>query len=249
MKIGFLSAPLGLAAIIGVSSIEASAQSLTGNVGSAGVTNGEQAVETRFGFDDDGNAAGRLHYDRSFTDWYQLRIIGSFSQPDGGDWDFSALTLENWFQWSEEADDDSGFNGGLRLAYGFADDGGPDEAEVRLTVTDKFADGWEWRANVIAEVEAGDGSEGGVELETRAQISRAIDVRALGSDDWRIGVEAFSEFGNSRDIPDFDDQAHQIGPVVKVGWANGVYLQTAFRAGITDGADDSMFKLFLGREF
>jgi len=227
----------------------ANAQSLTGNVGSAGVTDGERSVEFRTGFDDEGNAAGRLHYDYALTDWYQFRVIGAFRKPDKQDWDFTGLTFENWFQWSEEAGDQSGFNGGLRLAYGFSDGPGPDEVEARLTLTDKFADAWEWRANIIAEVEAGDGSEGGVALETRAQITRAISLNAFGSNDWRLGLEAFSEYGNTRDIPGFEDQAHQIGPVLKVEWDNGVYLQTAVRSGVTRGADDTMFKLFVGREF
>lgn len=227
----------------------ASAQSLTGNVGSASITGGERSVEFRTGFDDEGNAAGRLHYDYGLNDWFQVRVIGTFRQPDGQDWNFSGLTFENWFQWSEEAEDNSGFNGGLRLSYGFSDGPGPDEIETRLTLTDKFADVWEWRANILAEVEAGEGSEGGVAFETRAQITRAISLNAFGSEDWRLGLEAFSEYGNTRDIPDFEDQAHQIGPVLKVEWDNGVYLQTAVRSGVTRGADDTMFKLFVGREF
>ena len=157
--------------------------------------------------------------------------------------------MENWLQWSEEASDNSGFNGGLRFAYAFADDGGPDEAEVRFTLTDKFADGWEWRTNLIAEMEAGDGSEGGVSLEARWQLTRALGVQALGSDNWRFGVDVFSEIGNTRDIPGLDDQAHQVGPVLKVGWGNGVFIQTSLRVGVTDGADDSMAKFFIGREF
>ena len=233
----------------GMAASPAFAQSLTGNVGSAGITAGEQGIETRFGFNDDGDAAGRVHYDYSFSDRYQLRLIGAFSQPDGQDLDFSSFTVENWFQWSEEASDNSGFNGGLRFAYSLANDSGPDEAEVRLTATDKFGDGWEWRGNLIGEIETGSGSEGGLSLEARAQVSRAVEMQALGSDDWRLGVELFSEFGNTRDIPDFEDQAHQIGPVVKVGWENGIYLQSAVRFGLTDGSDDTMAKLFIGREF
>jgi len=232
-----------------VSAGAASAQSLTGNVGSAGVTDGERAIEARIGADEDGNAASRVHYDYSFTGWYQFRVVGSFSQPDGEDWDFSALTVENWFQWSEEADDNSGFNGGFRFAYGFADDRGPDEAEVRFTATDKFGDGWEWRGNLIGEMEAGDGSEGGIGIEARAQISRAARFTALGSNDWRLGVEYFSELGNTRDIPDFEDQAHQIGPVAKISWDTGVFVQTGLRFGLTDGSDDAMAKFFIGREF
>ncbi len=225
------------------------AQSLTGNVGSAGVTDGEQAVEVRFGVDDEGAAGARAHYDYSFTGRYQVRLIGAFGKPDAGDWDFSSFTIENWFQWSEEADDNSGFNGGLRLSYGVAPDGDPDEAEIRLTLTDKFAERWEWRANVISELEVGSGRDDGVSLETRGQLTRNFDVDLLGSGGMRFGAEIFSEYGDTTDILGFDDQAHQIGPVVKASWDNGVYLQSAVRFGVTDGADDSMFKIFIGREF
>lgn len=225
------------------------AQSLTGNVGSAGVTDGKQAVEARIGFDDEGNIGSRVHYDYSFTDKYQLRLFASFSQPEDGDWDFSSFTIENWFQWSEEASDNSGFNGGLRGAYSFADGDGTDEAEIRLTITDKFAGDWEWRTNVIAEIEAGDGSEGGVELQTRLQLSRAIDFSAFNSKRWRVGADLFSEYGNSRDFLGLEEQAHQIGPVLKMSWDNGIYVQTALRVGLTDGSDDGMFKFFIGREF
>lgn len=227
----------------------AQGQSLTGNVGSAGITKGEQSFETRFGISDVGDSAGRVHYDYAFTGWYQLRLIGSFSRPDGDDLDFSGLTVENWFQWSEEADDNSGFNGGLRFAYTYSDQGEPDEAEVRLTATDKFADGWEWRANLIGELEVGSGREEGLALQTRAQLSRALNFSALSSDDWRLGVELFSELGSTEDIPSFRDQAHQVGPVVKVSWENGFYLQTAVRVGLTEGSDDAMAKLFIGQEF
>ena len=226
----------------------ANAQSLAGNVGSAGVTDGERGVEFRIGIDDDGNSGSRIHYDHSFTGWYQLRTIASFSRPDSSQMDFSSLTLENWFQWSEEKKDNSGFHGGIRFAYGISD-GGPDEAEVRLTLTDKFADGWEWRTNLIGELEAGDGSVGGVELEARAQLSKSLGFKPLNSDSFRLGIETFSEFGNSRDIPDLEQQAHQIGPVIKMSWDNGAYIQSAVRFGVTDGADDAMAKFFIGREF
>ncbi|KCZ93049.1 hypothetical protein HHI_10189 [Hyphomonas hirschiana VP5] len=224
-------------------------QSLTGNVGSAGISQGDRSAEWRAGMEDEGNLASRIHFDQAITGWYQVRVTGSFRKPDGQDWDYTGLTIENWFQWSEEAGDTSGFNGGLRLAYGFSDGADPDEIEARLTLTDKFADVWEWRANVIAEIEVGKASDGGTALATRAQLTRALGVNVLGSDNWRFGLEAFSEYGTTRDMPGFEDQAHQIGPVLKVEWESGVYLQTAVRSGITRGADDRMIKLFIGRAF
>lgn len=176
-------------------------------------------------------------------------MIGSFRQPDAEDLEFDALTFENWFQWREEADDGSGFNGGVRLAYGFANSGGPDEAELRLTLTDKFAGNWEWRANLIAEMEVGSGSEDGVSLESRFRLTRKIDTSVFSSTDLRAGVEMFNEFGNSLDIPDFQDQAHQIGPILQASWYNGIFVRTAIRFGVTDGADDVMSNLTVGREF
>lgn len=224
-------------------------QSLTGNVGSAAITAGESAAEIRLGVNDDGDAAARAHYEYAFTDAYQLRVIGTFSQPDDQDWDFRGLTFENWFQWAKESKDGAGFNGGLRLAYTFIDGNDPDEAALRFTFTDKFADEWEWRANAIAGVELGEDSRSGVDLEARLQLTRALDMAAFGTTDWRFGAEVFSEFGNSREIPSFDEQAHQIGPVLKASWDNGIYLQSAIRFGLTTGSDDTMFKLFFGREF
>ena len=244
-----LATPMMVLGFAALGALPAHAQSLTGNVGSANITAGDSSVEARIGIADNGDAAARVHYQHAFSDGYQFRVIGSFSQPDGQDWDFSALTLENWFQWAEENKDGTGFNGGFRLAYDFVDGGGPDGAEARLTFTDKFADGWEWRANLIGEVETGEGSAGGVDLETRFQVSRGLEFSALGSQDWRLGAELYSEYGNTRDIPGFNQQAHQLGPIVKVEWDNGVFFQTGVRFGLTDGADDSMFKIFLGRDF
>ncbi|HAY06901.1 MAG TPA: hypothetical protein PKV67_11410 [Hyphomonas sp.] len=224
-------------------------QSLTGNVGSAGISAGDRSVEARAGVDHEGNLASRFHYDQALSDWYQLRVIAAFAKPEGGDLDFSGMTLENWLQWSEEGDDQSGFNGGLRFAYTFADSGGPDEAAVRFTLTDRFAGAWEWRANAIAEVETGGGREDGVALQTRLQLTRAIDVDLFGTPKWRFGAELFSEYGNTEDIPGFGQQAHQAGPVVKAEWDNGIFVQAAVRTGLTDGADDLMGKIFIGREF
>jgi len=227
----------------------AHAQSLTGNVGSAGITNGEQSIETRFGVNDDGDAGGRFHYDNAFADWYKLRLIGSYSRDDGEDIDFSGLTIENWFQWSEEQDDETGFNGGLRFSYTYSDQGEPDEVEMRLTATDKFAGGWEWRANLIAEREIGSERGEGVALQARAQVSRALNISAFSTDSWRLGAEVFSELGTTNDVPAFDEQAHQVGPVLKASWSSGLYIQSSVRFGVTEGSDDAMAKFFIGRDF
>ena len=241
--------PFFLLAVASAFTGVAQAQSLTGNAGSANITAGDRAAELRAGIDDEGNAQSRVHIEQAFTGWYQLRAIASFRQPDGASWDYSGFTLENWFQWTEEGRDGEGLNGGLRLAYTFAEDGAPDEAAARLTLTDKLAGNWEWRANLIAAFETGDQRAEGAELESRLQLTRALPAGWMGTGDMRFGAELFSEYGNTEDLPDFDQQAHQFGPVFKAEWNNGIYLQMAVRAGLTSGSDDLMAKVFIGREF
>ena len=240
-----LSSICATAALAGI----ANAQSLTGNVGSAGINPGEQAAEWRIGVDDKGSARSRIHYERAPTDWYQLRAIASFRRDDGDTWDYSGFTLENWFQWAAEKSDGAGFNGGLRLAYTFADGAASDDLTVRFTMTDRFADDWEWRANMLAQVETDNPHTDGAELQSRFQVTRTVPLTLLGTQDWRMGAEWFSEYGNTEDLFGFQDQAHQVGPVVKAAWRNGIYLQAGVRTGITDGSDDRMAKIFLGREF
>ena len=237
-----------LAAFMATASSVSSAQSLTGNVGSANIATGERAAEVRVGLDDEHVARARLHYEQAFTEWYQLRAITSFRKRDGESWDYTGLTLENWFQWASEANDRSGFNGGFRLAYTFADEG-PGEVAVRLSLTDRFADNWEWRANLIAGMETGDGRTTGAELESRLQVSRGMPVSFFGAKSFRVGGELFSKYGNTEDLLGFEQQAHQAGPIVKAEWGNGVYVQVGLRAGLTDGSDDLMTKFFIGREF
>lgn len=227
----------------------ANAQSLTGNVGSANIAAGERAAELRLGVGEAGIAQSRAHYEHSLSEWYQFRAIAAFRKPEAEGWDYSGLTLENWLQWSTEGREGKGLNGGLRLAYTFADGGRSDEAAVRLTVTDRLPDGWEWRANLIAGFETSGDPAAGADLESRFQVTRAASRTLMGSEKWRFGAELFSEYGNTLDLQGIDRQAHQFGPVAKVEWGNGVSVQTAVRFGLTEGSDDMMFKLFIGQDF
>jgi len=241
--------PFLILAVTSAFTAGAQAQSLTGNAGSANISEGDRALELRAGIDDEGNVQTRVHIEQAFTGWYQLRAISAFRQLKGGSWGYSGFTLENWFQWAEEGEDGRGLNGGLRLAYTLAASGAPDETAVRLTLTDRFAGNWEWRANLIAAVEAGSQPADGAGLESRLQLTRALQAGWMGTEDMRFGAELFSEYGSTEDLPGFSQQAHQLGPVFKAGWDNGVYLQTAVRAGLTGGSDNLMAKVFVGREF
>lgn len=225
------------------------AQSLTGNVSSPNISAGDRGVESRTGMDNEGNLAGRVHYDQAFSGWYKLRFIGAYSRKDGSSVDFSGVTLENWLQWTEESSDGSGISTGATFSYTLPDGAGPDKSAFGLLLADRFAQKWEWRANASADTEVGGGRKEGVNLGSSFQLTRKLNITQAGSSNWRLGAEMFSKYGTTDDILDLDDQAHQIGPVIDGKWDNGFYLQAALRAGLTEGSDDFMGKVFIGRKF
>lgn len=225
------------------------AQSLTGNVSSPKISAGDRGVESRTGIDDEGNMAGRVHYDQAFSGWYKMRLIGAYQRKDGASLDFSGVTFENWLQWTEESSDGSGMNTGATLSYTLSDGAKADKTAFGLLLSDRFAQSWEWRANGSADSEVGGGRKEGVNLGTSFQLTRKLDIVQAGSSNWRLGGEIFSKYGTTDDILDLDDQAHQIGPVIDGKWDNGFYLQAAVRAGLTTGSDDFMGKVFIGRKF
>jgi len=99
----------------------ANARSLEGNTGSANISAGERAAEFRLGVDGAAIARSRAHYEQRLSECHQFRAIAGFRKPEGEGWDFSGLTLGNGLQWSTQGRAGEGFNGGLRLAYLFAD--------------------------------------------------------------------------------------------------------------------------------
>lgn len=81
---------------------------------------------------------------------------------------------------------------------------------------------------------------------TQAECNAEVEPNGALNHGWR---KAATFVGNTRDKPGFEQQAHRIGRVFKISRDNGVCLQSTARFGLINGSDDSMFKLFVGREF
>lgn len=239
--------PLALV-LVPVFAVAANAQSLTGSVSGAGIDRGEREIEARFGMSDDGAAGSRVHVQYGFTDWYRARIVVSATDRIGEGWRYGGATLDNHFQWAAEADDNSGFNGGLRLSY-TAEGRATDSAGIRFIVTDRFAPGWEWRINLDAEMPVDGQFNDDAELEVRANLTRALDMNVAGTRSWRAGIELFSEMGTPETFLDDRFSAHQAGGVLQIGFENDISLALRARAGLSRGADDAMFQIAIGREF
>ncbi len=252
----FLNIVRGLTASIIFIPCAAFAASPTSNVSTASVDKGELSIEQRMGYTTDtpGEADHqrfrmRQHIDYGWTDWYATRLVVSEDKRDGDNLEFGSISLENRFQIFEKKQ--HGWDGGFRLSYSHSDgDKTPHDVELRLVAGVPFADGWEARGVVSIEHEVGEDAEPGALLELRSQVTKAIPQTSIDYiKELRLGVEMFNDFGKLRELNGYDSGEHQFGPVMKMKFSDGNYIQAGYRAGISEASADHLVKVFIGREF
>ena len=222
--------------------------STTGSVGSAAVNKGETKAEARFGFSEaDENSSqderfrSRFQIDHGFTDWYAARIVVQQDDRKGDSYEHDGFTFTNRFQLLQE--DAHGLDFGTRLSYTLKDgDKKPDSIDVGFY--EKFTvNQYEVRLNQLFAHDVGEDASDGVEAELRFQTTRKIN------DKHRLGLESYHDFGNLTELAGYSAQSHQIGPVLKGKFGEGFGYETGYRAGISEGAPDHNFKLFLSHSF
>lgn len=233
---------------------KAHAASPTSNVGTARVDEGVLNVESRFGLtesdSDEPNEQWRFrqHLDYGFNDWYALRVIAAQAHDDGPDVEFDSLSFENRFQLIEKAE--HGFDAGFRLGYSQSDgDKTPHEIDVRLLANVPLTEKWEFRSDSIFERDVGANAESGIKLELRHQVTHKWALDTVWFDYVRLGAEMFNDFAALNDLHGYETQDHQLGPVAKLHFRNGSYLQAGYRTGIARDVTDHAFKLFVGTNF
>jgi len=227
-----------------------------GNVGTSKVDRGAFSIENRVGYSLEtlGNSnhkrfRARQHVDYGWNDWYATRVVIEQNKLQNDNLEHASVTLENRFQLFEKKS--HGWDGGVRLIYGHRDgDKTPHEIDFRLMAGVPFANTWEWRHNTVLEHDVGENSTPGLQLEFRNQITNKIDIN---NSDYvksvRVGGEIFNDFGRLNSLSGYENQDHQIGPVAKINFHNGAYLQTGYRAGISRDSADHLFKMFIGKKF
>lgn len=191
----------------------------------------------------------RQHIDYGWTEWYANRIVIEQDKPGSDSLEFRSISFENRFQVFEK--DIHGWDGGFRINYGHSDgDKTPHELEARLMAQVPIGQNWDSRHNIIFEREVGADSAPGITLELRNQINRKVPVPVNWPvDSLKLGVESFNDFGKLNEQTGYSNQSHQIGPVMKAGFANGAFMQVGYRSGLSRDSADHLVKVFVGRDF
>lgn len=225
------------------------------NVGGTAVTEGRTEIDYRMGYTtddqgqpDDGRFQMRQHLDHGFTDWYAMRFVAVQDERHDDNMEHRLLRWEHRFHLIKQKD--FGWDGGLRFRYDQSDgDKAPNEIHFRLLADIPFAERWNYRHNTILEHDVGENSRAGLTLELRHQITYQFDLPDPLITQLRMGVDVFNGFGHLRDLSGYEEQNHQIGPVMKFSLAHGLASEISYRAGISSEATDNLFKFTLAKRF
>ncbi len=219
----------------------------TGGVPGPQVTPGERQAEWRVAIDpgsdgSDARTAMRLHYQQALTGTFRLRGIITGSDAGPGGFDLTVSSVQALWQVSHARD--GGIDSALRFDYVAVDgDDRPDSINTLWIGEWPLQSDWSLRTIAQGSVQIGDNRESGVILQTRAAL-----IRKLGPK-YSAELQMINIYGPTSDIPGFDEQNHTLGPVLNVRLTGHLALQASAIFGISDAADDAVFRLFLGYRF
>ena len=210
----------------------------TGGVFGPVVNEGHRAFEYRAGYDPDSDAfAHRLHYQHALNTDFMWRIVGQARKGEGSGQEFDYVQGELFWQITP---DESAWQQGLRFDARVRDGDRPSTFGVNWM--NQFALSPEWRARAIlmTAVDLGENRREGVLLEVRGQLGRAL------GEGRQVGVELFSALGSTKDMPDIDDQRHQLGPYMTASFAEWT-LYGSLLVGLSQGAPDTNLAVWVTR--
>lgn len=217
----------------------------TSTVFSPDVDDGEREAEYRVSFVPEDEPAPevfshRLHYQQAFNDSWRARVLVAQRSVGGGSLDLRYTRLE--LQWQYLEDQEAGWDAALRFEAQAGDEG-PNRLRAVWTGKLDLDGGWQLRANALVGRQTGAGAASGLLLETRAQVTRSV------GNGMRVGVEMFNDLNTTADTGSYDEQEHQLGPVLKTKIGGDWSLFASYLVGISDAADDGDFRLMVTRGF
>lgn len=216
----------------------------TSGVSGSDVKAGDQEFEYRAAFapEYDGKPsafAHRLSYKQAFDGSWSAKIIALQSERGGGSLEFRSVSIEVVKQFLE-SEDTGGWDSAFRVDGLIpTEDNRPGRVRAAWLNSVDFGDGWQVRGNIYMGREIGDLAKDGLTLETREELTRKLE------NGMRIGAQMFDNFNTTAHLGSFDEQRHQLGPVIKGKLSKHLGYNAGVLFGISDKAPDTDFRLFV----
>lgn len=225
----------------------AAAQSTSGVSGSD-VRAGETSIEYRFAFspDNDGrpeNFAHRFHVQHSFDGKWRGRALIFISDRDNEAVKVQGVGAEVLYQFLE-SEKSHGWDSAIRVDATLATvDGRPDRIRAGWHNAFDLGRDWELRAVLLVGGELGDNARDGLSVETREELTVKL------SPTLRVGAQAFNNFNTTAHFGSFDEQRHQVGPVLRAKLTKKLKLEASALFGISDDPTDVDVRVFAAYGF
>lgn len=198
------------------------------------VTVNPDNAQDEFGF------AQRLHYQQAINGDLMWRVIGQTRKTSSSDFDFDFLQAELFWELTNNSDK---HKSALRFDARLRDDNRPEQFGVNWTNQFNFSDGWSARAIVLSSVQTGGNAADGVNIQSRAQITKKLEN---GSS---IGVELYNDYGRTGDIGNFDEQNHAVGPFISTPLTKSISIFAGPLIGLSGAAQDLEARLWITKGF
>ena len=221
----------------------------TGRVGGARVQSNLLDIEGRTVFVlDDENASqdnrfrSRLHIDYGFNDFYAIRLTLNGDRRDGDSYEHESAFLEARLHHLTRAE--HGFDFGTRWGFTLKDgDKTPHSFDFGFFEEFDTFEGQELWLNQLFSIDSGEDAAAGFRFEFRARYLFNINEKH------QFGVDSFNNFGNTRTLSGYSDQNHSVGPMFTGHLPYNMRYEASILNGVSRGAADQTFKLFIRRFF
>lgn len=225
----------------------AGAQSVSGVSGSD-VKAGEDVFEYRFAFapDNDGREEAfthRFHYQHGFSGKWRGRALLLMGNRGGDAVKTQAVGFEVLHQFLE-SEATGGWDSAIRADVTISTvDGRSDRARIGWHNSIQLSERMELRAILLLGKDFGDNPRDGVSIETREEATYKLNERL------RVGIQAFNNFNTTAHVGSFDEQRHQVGPILKGRIGDRVRYEASALFGISDDPTDLDARFFVSYAF
>lgn len=213
----------------------------TASVGSPVIHEGDIAVGYRAAYDPETSGlAQRVHYDHALNGAFLLRGVVQARKTADSDVDLDYVQAE--LRW-QATPDGQAWQSGLRLDARVRADDRPGLFAVHWMNEVALSPKVQARLIGIAGAETGNNAQDGILLQTRGALSYKL------ADGYKAGVQMFNIYGSTADMPELDQQTHQIGPYIEVPVGQKLTLHLGTLFALTEATPDTTLRLFLTQKF
>ncbi|MGB3726627.1 MAG: hypothetical protein WA981_12730 [Glaciecola sp.] len=188
----------------------------------------------------DGRKQYRTHYQRAFSDSFQVRVVAQFR--DFGDFEYDNAKVEMLYQYQEF--ENANYAAAVRFDVRTRRGNRPEDIAIHWTHQYNLSSKVFARGIAIFGKNVTDNNAGN----KPSTFGTRFSINYKQSSNVVVGAELYSNYGEIDNFNSSNSQVHQIGPAVMYkheGW----YAYARYLTGLTSASPDNNFQFRMGKRF